>query len=63
MATNERSKVIQHLRRVALRKDGAGLTDAQLLQEYLSRQEEAALGSFGTPAWADDLGSVPARPP
>ncbi len=43
MAANERSKVIQHLRRVALRKDGAGLTDAQLLQEYLSRREEAAL--------------------
>jgi RNA polymerase sigma factor (sigma-70 family) len=46
MAANERSKVIQHLRRVALRKDGAGLTDAQLLQEYLSRQEEAALAAL-----------------
>ncbi len=46
MAANERSKVIQHLRRVALRKDGAGLTDAQLLQEYLSRREEAALAAL-----------------
>ena len=46
MAANERSKVIQHLRRVALCKDGAGLTDAQLLQEYLSRREEAALAAL-----------------
>ncbi len=46
MATNERSKVIQHLRRVALCKDGAGLTDAQLLQEYLIRREEAALAAL-----------------
>jgi len=46
MAANDRSKVIQHLRRVVLRKDGAGLTDAQLLQEYLSRREEAALAAL-----------------
>jgi RNA polymerase sigma factor (sigma-70 family) len=46
MAANDRSKVIQHLRRVALRKDGAGLTDAQLLEEYLNRREEAALAAL-----------------
>jgi RNA polymerase sigma factor (sigma-70 family) len=46
MAANDTSKVIQHLRRVALRKDGAGLTDAQLLDEYLSRREEAALAAL-----------------
>jgi RNA polymerase sigma factor (sigma-70 family) len=43
MAANDRITVLQHLRRVALRQDGAGLTDAQLLAEYLSRNEEAAL--------------------
>jgi RNA polymerase sigma factor (sigma-70 family) len=46
MAANERSKVIQHLRRIALWKDGAGLTDAQLVEEYLSRREEAALAAL-----------------
>ena len=46
MAANERSKVIQHLRRAVLLKDGAGLTDAQLLQEYLSRREEAAMAAL-----------------
>jgi RNA polymerase sigma factor (sigma-70 family) len=46
MAANERSKVIQHLRRAVLLKDGAGLTDAQLLEEYLRRREEAALAAL-----------------
>lgn len=46
MAANERSKVLQHLRRAVLLKDGAGLTDAQLLHEYLSRREEAALSAL-----------------
>jgi RNA polymerase sigma factor (sigma-70 family) len=46
MAANERSKVIQHLRRAVLLKDGAGLTDAQLLQEYLHHREEAALAAL-----------------
>lgn len=34
--------VICHLRRSALRSDGAALSDAQLLQAFLSRREEAA---------------------
>lgn len=46
MASNETSRVIQHLRRIVLRKDGADLTDAQLLEEYLSRREEAALAAL-----------------
>jgi RNA polymerase sigma factor (sigma-70 family) len=46
MAANDRSKVIQHLRRMALRQDGAGLTDGQLLAEYLGRREEAALAAL-----------------
>jgi RNA polymerase sigma factor (sigma-70 family) len=43
MATSQRSKVLQHLRRAALLQDGAGLTDAQLLEEYISRRDEAAV--------------------
>lgn len=46
MAANDQSKVMHHLRRVALQKDGAGLTDAQLLDEYLNRREEAALAAL-----------------
>jgi RNA polymerase sigma factor (sigma-70 family) len=46
MAANDSSKVIQQLRRIVLRKDGAGLTDAQLLEEYLSHREEAALAAL-----------------
>jgi DNA-directed RNA polymerase specialized sigma24 family protein len=43
MAANHTNKVIQQLRRAALLQDGAGLTDAQLLDVYISRREEAAL--------------------
>jgi RNA polymerase sigma factor (sigma-70 family) len=43
MAASEVSEVIRHLRKTMLRSDGAGLTDAQLLEAYLSRREEAAL--------------------
>jgi RNA polymerase sigma factor (sigma-70 family) len=46
MATNHTSKVFHVLRRAALLRDGAGLTDAQLLEEYLKRQEEAALAAL-----------------
>lgn len=46
MAANRTSKVSQHLRRAALLADGAGLTDAQLLQEYLRHREEAALAAL-----------------
>jgi RNA polymerase sigma factor (sigma-70 family) len=43
MATNPMNKVLHPLRRAALLKDGAGLTDGQLLEEYINRREEAAL--------------------
>ncbi len=38
--------VIEHLRRTMLRQHGAGLTDGQLLDDYLSRQDEAALAAL-----------------
>src|SRR5215467_2848865 len=43
MATSQMSEVIQHLRRTVLLREGAGLTDGQLLEDYLSRRDEAAL--------------------
>jgi RNA polymerase sigma factor (sigma-70 family) len=43
MATSQMSEVIQHLRRAVLLRDGAGLTDGQLLTDYVSRRDEAAL--------------------
>jgi RNA polymerase sigma factor (sigma-70 family) len=43
MTTRQTSKVIQHLRRAALLRDGAGLTDRQLLEEYIRCRDEAAL--------------------
>ena len=44
MATSPTSGVIQHLRRVL--RDGAGLTDGQLLGDYLSRRDEAAFAAL-----------------
>jgi RNA polymerase sigma factor (sigma-70 family) len=46
MATSEMSEVIQHLRRTVLLRDGAGLTDGQLLEDYISRRDEAALAAL-----------------
>jgi len=46
MANNQMSEVLQHLRRAALLRDGAGLTDGQLLEDYLRRREEAALAAL-----------------
>ena len=43
MATSQMSGIIQHLRRTVLLRDGAGLTDGQLLEDYISRRDEAAL--------------------
>src|SRR6516162_4309165 len=43
MATSQASEVIRHLRRAVLLRDGAGLTDGQLLEDYMSRRDEAAL--------------------
>src|SRR6516162_1689427 len=46
MATSQMSGIIQHLRRTVLLKDGAGLTDGQLLEDYISRRDEAALAAL-----------------
>jgi RNA polymerase sigma factor (sigma-70 family) len=43
MATSPMSEIVQHLRRSVLLRDGAGRTDGQLLEDHLSRQDEAAL--------------------
>jgi RNA polymerase sigma factor (sigma-70 family) len=43
MAINQMSEVISHFRRTVLLREGVGLTDGQLLQDYLSCREEAAL--------------------
>jgi RNA polymerase sigma factor (sigma-70 family) len=55
MVTGQLSEVLQHLRRTALLRDGAGLTDGQLLEDYLSRHDEAALaalvGRHGPMVW------------
>ena len=46
MAVNQMSEVISHLRRAMLLRDGAGLTDGQLLEDYIRRHEEAALAAL-----------------
>src|SRR5260370_19603113 len=46
MATGQLSGVIQHLRRAMFLREGAGLTDGQLLEDYLSRRDEAALAAL-----------------
>jgi RNA polymerase sigma factor (sigma-70 family) len=45
MATPPMSEVIQHLRRMVL-GDGAGLTDGQLLEEFVRGRQEAALAAL-----------------
>src|SRR5262245_21328347 len=46
MAISQTGEVIQHLRRAVLLRDGVGLTDGQLLHDYLSRRDEAALAAL-----------------
>src|SRR6266702_2032410 len=46
MATSQMNGVIQHLRKAVLLPDGASPTDAQLLEDYLSRRDEAALAAL-----------------
>jgi RNA polymerase sigma factor (sigma-70 family) len=43
MPTSQMGEVIQRLRRAVLLRDGAELTDGQLLENYISRRDEAAL--------------------
>src|SRR5467141_3162998 len=42
MATTSMTSVIQHLRRSALRQEGADLADGELLECYITQQDEAA---------------------
>src|SRR5262249_41463683 len=46
MATSPLSEVIRHLRGTVLPRDGAGLTDGQLLEDYISRRDEAVLAAL-----------------
>ena len=46
MATSQLSGVIQHLHRAVLLQEGAGLTDGQLLEDFISRRDEAAFGAL-----------------
>jgi RNA polymerase sigma factor (sigma-70 family) len=46
MTTRQVSEVIRHLRRAAVVCDGADRTDAQLLEDYISRRNPAALAAL-----------------
>jgi RNA polymerase sigma factor (sigma-70 family) len=46
MTTSQMSGFIQHLRRAVLLPDGVGMTDGQLLEDYISRRDEAALAAL-----------------
>jgi RNA polymerase sigma factor (sigma-70 family) len=42
MATGQLTRLVHHLRRAALLRDGAGLSDAELLGMFLSQRDDAA---------------------
>jgi hypothetical protein len=46
MAMSQMNEVLQHLCRTVLLRDVAGLTDGQLLEDFISRREEAALAAL-----------------
>jgi RNA polymerase sigma factor (sigma-70 family) len=46
MTTGPMAELIQQLRRTVHLQDGAGLTDGQLLEAYISRRDEAALAAL-----------------
>jgi RNA polymerase sigma factor (sigma-70 family) len=46
MATMHLSEFLQQFRRAAVRRDGAGLTDVQLLESFLAHRDEAALAAL-----------------
>ncbi|GEM_PF-1776022 len=56
MATSSMSGVIQQVRRTVLLRDGAGMTDGQLLECFISRRDEAAFAALvrrqGPMVWA-----------
>ena len=46
MATGRTSELIQHLGTAVLRRDGAGLTDGQLLGRFLEQRDQAAFAAL-----------------
>src|SRR5262252_148538 len=46
MAANAANRVVQYLHRTALRQDGAGLTDGELMEQYIARRDEAAFDAL-----------------
>jgi RNA polymerase sigma factor (sigma-70 family) len=46
MAIGRISEIIQHLRRTVVPRDGAGLSDGQLLEDYISSRDETALAAI-----------------
>src|SRR4051794_38418057 len=46
MATGQMNQVLQHLRRAVLGQEGAGRTDGELLERFISRREEAAVATL-----------------
>src|SRR6516225_8884125 len=46
MTSNQISEVLQHVRRAVLVQNGAGLSDEQLLEDYLSRGDAPALAAL-----------------
>src|SRR5580692_1646368 len=46
MATSQMSEIIHHLRVSVLPREGAGMTDGQLLEDYISRHDGAALAAL-----------------
>jgi RNA polymerase sigma factor (sigma-70 family) len=46
MTNRNTSQVLQHLRRAVLLRDGAGLTDGQLLECFLTQRDEAAFAAL-----------------
>lgn len=46
MANNHVSEIIQHLGRIVLRSDGAGLADGQLLSRYIEGRDENAFAAL-----------------
>jgi len=46
MATSGISEVLQHLRSAVMLRDGAGMTDGQLLDCFIGRRDQAVLGAL-----------------
>jgi RNA polymerase sigma factor (sigma-70 family) len=46
MPSRQTSEVLQHLRRAVLLSEGAGLTDGQLLEDFIRHRDESALAAL-----------------